>query len=60
MELKLKLNGNDLIAMGVPRGKQVGALLQRLLDAVLDGKLANEREKLVDYAQALLLNQEND
>lgn len=57
---KLKLNGNDLIAMGVPRGKQVGALLQRLLDAVLDGELANEHEKLVDYAQAILLNMEND
>ena len=57
---KLHIDGNDLLAMGVPRGKRVGVVLQRLLDAVLDGKLTNEREALVDYAQTLLLNMEND
>ena len=57
---KLHIDGNDLLAMGVPRGKRVGVILQRLLDAVLDGKLANKRETLVDYAQTLLLNTEND
>ena len=56
----LAIGGDDLIAMGVPRGRQIGALLQRLLNAVLDGKLANERERLVSYAQTLLSNEEND
>lgn len=56
----LEINGDDILAMGVPRGKRVGALLQRLLDAVLDGRLVNERANLVNYAQALLLNEEND
>ena len=57
---KLRINGNDILGLGVPHGKQVGVLLQRLLDAVLDGKLANERGSLVNYAQALLLQEEND
>lgn len=56
----LKIGGDDILAMGVPRGKRVGALLQQLLDAVLDGKLANERNALVNYAQALLSREEND
>lgn len=56
----LKIGGDDILALGVPRGKRVGALLQQLLDAVLDGKLANERNALVNYAQALLSREEND
>jgi len=31
------LNGDDLIAMGVPQGPMVGELLRELLDARLDG-----------------------
>lgn len=57
---KLNLGGNDILAMGVPQGKRVGTLLRQLLDAVLDGTLANERNALVNYAQALLSNDEND
>ena len=37
--------------MGIPRGRAVGLLLQRLLDAVVDGTVSNEREALVQYAQ---------
>lgn len=48
---QLELNGNDLMALGVPQGKQVGALLQRILQAVIDGDAQNERSKLVQYAQ---------
>ena len=40
-----------LLAMGIPRGRAVGLLLQRLLDAVVDGTVSNEREALVQYAQ---------
>lgn len=57
---KLKIGGDDILAMGVPPGKRVGTLLQQLFDAVLDGKLANERGALVNYAQALLSDEEND
>lgn len=56
----LQLNGNDLLAMGVPRGRKIGSLLQRVLDAVLDGKISNDRDSLVDYAQVLITDEEND
>ena len=48
---QLAVNGDDLLALGIPRGRAVGLLLQRLLDAVVDGSLPNEREVLVQYAQ---------
>ncbi len=56
----LRLNGNDLQAMGVPRGRRIGRILQCLLNAVLDGELANERSALVDYAQVLITSEKND
>lgn len=37
--LRLELNGNDLINLGVPEGKEVGRLLNELLHAKLAGQL---------------------
>ena len=45
---KLAVNGQDLLRLGVPQGPQVGALLHRLLEQVLDGVLPNERQTLLD------------
>jgi tRNA nucleotidyltransferase (CCA-adding enzyme) len=45
----LAVNGDDLIALGVPRGKQIGAILATLLDAVIDGTLPNDRTALLAY-----------
>lgn len=42
----LAVNGNDLIDLGF-KGKEVGEKLQLLLDAVIDGKCANEKEELL-------------
>lgn len=42
----LAVNGHDLIALGY-RGRQIGDALQRLLDAVLDGRCANEKVALL-------------
>ena len=42
----LAVNGNDLVAAGL-NGKAVGETLQALLEAVMDGKLPNEREALL-------------
>jgi tRNA nucleotidyltransferase (CCA-adding enzyme) len=39
------LNGNDLIEMGVPRGPEIGRLLEDLLAARLDGKITTEAEE---------------
>jgi len=44
----LALNGRDLLARGL-RGPAVGEALQKLLDAVMDGAVPNEREDLLAY-----------
>lgn len=41
------LNGNDLIAMGVPKGPEIGRLLEELLSARLDGRISTEQEERV-------------
>ena len=43
-----------LLALGVPEGKQVGALLQALLGEVLDGETPNERGALLARAQLFM------
>jgi tRNA nucleotidyltransferase (CCA-adding enzyme) len=47
----LVVNGNDLIKMGLKPGRQVGALLDHLLDQVIEGHLTNEREALLRCAR---------
>ena len=41
------MNGADLMDAGIPAGPDVGATLQMLLTAVMEGKLPNEREALL-------------
>ena len=43
----LAVNGHDLMALGI-RGKAVGETLNRLLEAVIDEVLPNEREALLN------------
>lgn len=47
----LAVNGNDLISLGIPRGKDVGDALNRLLNAVINEELPNEREALLRKAR---------
>jgi tRNA nucleotidyltransferase (CCA-adding enzyme) len=49
----LAVKGQDLIGLGIAPGKQVGALLNRLLDLVLAGELPNEREALLEYLRKM-------
>ena len=49
---QLQLNGRDLTALGL-RGPAVGAVLNALLQEVLDGSLPNERAALLRRAAAL-------
>ncbi len=48
----LAVNGDDLASIGVPRSKEMGALLSELLDAVLDDPRLNTRESLLRLAEA--------
>jgi len=47
----LKITGADLIASGFEQGVQIGRLLDEIFDRVLQGKLPNEYEKLIGFAQ---------
>lgn len=44
----LKINGNDLIKAGL-RGEEVGKALDTALDAVIEGKVVNNRNDLLTY-----------
>jgi len=43
--IKTRLNGKDLAEMGVPEGRQVGIVLQRLLTAKLDGEVRTKADE---------------
>lgn len=49
----LAVDGRDVMAAGIPRGPQVGAALNTVLDAVLDGRLPNSRPRLLEELRAL-------
>ena len=46
----LTINGEDLIASGIPKGRRVGETLDFLLRSVLADRLENEREALIAAA----------
>lgn len=47
----LAVNGNDLIALGMKPGKEIGEMLSHLLDRVIRGKLENDRDVLLTYVK---------
>lgn len=48
----LALNGDDLLALGC-QGKAVGAALDACLNAVLEGRVPNERAALLEYIETI-------
>lgn len=48
----LKIDGNDLIKIGITPGKEVGIILNQLLDEVLEDPGINEKEKLMEIIKA--------
>lgn len=47
----LAVNGNDLKSLGIREGKEIGRLLNLLLDAVLENPELNEKERLLHLAR---------
>ena len=45
----LAVSGNDLINVGIPAGKELGKALDFLLDAVMNEKVENEKQALLDF-----------
>jgi tRNA nucleotidyltransferase (CCA-adding enzyme) len=50
----LAVNGDDLLALGLPRGPLVGIMLEELLAQVLEDPARNERETLLGEARELI------
>lgn len=50
----MNVNGDDIISIGVPEGKEVGRILKLLLDEVISGTLENDREVLLSRASCFI------
>ena len=50
----MQLSGKDLMAMGAPHGKELGAILAELLELVLHDPAKNNKEYLTEQALAML------
>ena len=47
----IAVNGKDLMAAGIPAGKQLGIILNELFETVLDDPTMNTKEKLLILAK---------
>ena len=52
----LAVNGRDLMAEGIPAGKELGRILNELLDCVLEDPAMNDRKKLLNIAKKIREN----
>ena len=48
---ELDINGNDLISIGIKQGKEIGNILNTLLDKVINEELENKKEVLFEYVE---------
>lgn len=46
---QLAVSGDDLLAEGIPEGERIGRALDMLLDAVIDGKVQNNRAECLRF-----------
>jgi len=49
----LAVKGSDLLQIEIPKGKQIGQILDKLLNLVLEGEIENDKEKLLARAKTL-------
>ena len=51
---ELAVTGKDIIELGVPQGKQLGAVLQILLEEVLENPQHNTRDYLLETVKQMI------
>ena len=49
----LKINGGDLIKLGIKPGPQMGEILQKLLDMVIEDPEKNDRQYLIEQVKMM-------
>ena len=52
----LAICGDDIMALGVPRGRQIGELLRYALDGVISDRVKNEKAALCEYVKEKIKN----
>lgn len=50
----LSISGKDIISLGINPGKEIGIILNKLLELVLENPDLNSKDKLIDYAERML------
>ncbi len=56
----MAINGKDLIKLGIPEGKKIGEILDRLLDGVMEDMIPNEHDALLSSAQNIWKEMQTD
>ncbi len=46
----MAVRGSDLIRLGIGQGPEIGRILNELLEAVIDGRVANDKDALLELA----------
>ena len=54
---KLAVNGRDIMTIGIEEGRQIGEILNCLLDAVIAEEVENKYDDLLQYAMRYIENQ---
>lgn len=52
----LAVNGRDLIQLGIPAGKELGLILNELLECVIEDPAMNNKERLIETAKKIFYN----
>ncbi|MEG2930078.1 MAG: polynucleotide adenylyltransferase, partial [Oscillospiraceae bacterium] len=52
----LDIKGNDLITLGVKQGRDIGIVLNKLLDMVIEDRVDNKKEELISIINKGELN----
>ena len=52
----LAVNGRDLMQLGIPSGKELGRILNELLECVIEDPAMNDKEKLIETAKKIFYN----
>ena len=51
----LAINGDDLIKMGLPKGKKIGEILRMLLEKVITNPGINKKKYLIKFVQKIII-----
>ena len=53
----LAVNGRDLMQLGIPAGKELGRILNELLECVIEDPAMNNKERLIETAKKIFYNE---